>query len=900
MPRSNPFLARGALALLLAVLPVAGPARPAAGSPGVPDHNFGDWHTSGSRPAQGHGPHAVQPDGKIVFAGNSGAPLSLTRQLPNGDPDATFGTSGGVTVSYGSISVIPRSVAVQPDGKIVVVGYLDAQPADAFILRFTASGALDASFGANGWRVFDFDSDTDVFEKVLIQPTGNIVAAGWSLIGGDWDFCVARVFTNGNLDNTFNDDGMATIGFGADDKCFDAALQADGKLVLAGESQGTFDDDMAVCRLDVNGHLDTSFSFDGKTTTGFGVDDVADAVAIQPDGKILAGGREKIARYNTDGSLDGSWDGDGKMSVDYVVKDIAVRPDGLIVILAHGLYNGTENWDYHVYARDPDGGTNSSVSGYLGTTTFPQDPAFLSLLPDSRMVAAYRVGVGCNFFRLAPNGASDPDGYQTVALDVPGYPAGSSEIAYALAVQPDLSSILVGQVTYGAQTSLAITRLAPNGTIDPTFGTAGSATLAPMGNASGRAVALQPDGKILVAGYTAGPNWNFLVARYIPAGTRDATFGAAGKNIFDFGSGNDFASAIAVQPDGKILVAGQVFNGARTVFGVCRLSSTGFLDKTFDVDGRQFYEFSVGPTHTLNAMVLQPDGKIVLGGTVGGNFGLVRLNSNGSVDATFGAGGRTLTDLGGTDNLFALARLADGRLVAAGSHSVAGHTTMALTLYSASGVLLVSPSSWPNGVAYVDWPGESSAAFALDVRDDGQVVAAGQVNNKFAWAQLGTTSTNPTVGPIVADFPFASEEVIGGVRFTGCCWVTAAGYEFAGGDYNMMARRFETFASLVDVADPVAAPGATGLRLVGPVPNPVRQGATFTFDLTEARPTRLALYDVAGRLVRTLVDGQLSPGRHGEVWDGASENGARVAPGVYFARLEAGRERARATVIVER
>jgi hypothetical protein len=135
-----------------------------------------------------------------------------------------------------------------------------------------------------------------------------------------------------------------------------------------------------------------------------------------------------------------------------------------------------------------------------------------------------------------------------------------------------------------------------------------------------------------------------------------------------------------------------------------------------------------------------------------------------------------------------------------------------------------------------------------------------------------------------------------GVKFTGSAWVTLAGYGETAGDTNMMAERFETIQPVVAVDDLPIAP--RGLQLAGPVPNPVRRGATFTFDLGEARRTRLALYDVAGRHVRTLVDGDLPAGRHGEIWDAADERGGRVAPGVYFARLDAGREHARATVIV--
>src|SRR5262249_25103563 len=149
-------------------------------------------------------------------------------------------------------------------------------------------GSADPTFGDQGWVQAYPSTDADVAEKVLVQPDGKIIAAGRSYDGGDWGFSVIRMNPNGSLDTSFGGNGHKIIGFGGDDKCWDAALQADGKLVLVGENDGTVDNDFAVCRLDVNGQLDHSFDGDGTLTTGFGhLDDAAFGVDIQNDGRIV-------------------------------------------------------------------------------------------------------------------------------------------------------------------------------------------------------------------------------------------------------------------------------------------------------------------------------------------------------------------------------------------------------------------------------------------------------------------------------------------------------------------------------------------------------------------------------------------------------------------------------------
>ena len=273
----------------------------------------------------------LQPDGKIVVAGHTGISLLVMRYLPNGALDTTFSGDGIATFINPQFAVRGTSVALQADGKIVVAGWADTSPADFLLARLTATGALDLTFGGDGFVTTDFDSDTDQVYAVQLQTDGKIVTCGRALIDGDFDFAVARYNPDGSLDTSFAGDGKGSVGFGGDEACFDLALQEDGKVVLVGGNIGFafIDSDLEVARLKSDGTPDTSFDGDGNLSTGFGgTFEVARSVAIQSDGKIVVAGDDApninnpagthalVARYWPDGALDDSFNGSGKRSID--------------------------------------------------------------------------------------------------------------------------------------------------------------------------------------------------------------------------------------------------------------------------------------------------------------------------------------------------------------------------------------------------------------------------------------------------------------------------------------------------------------------------------------------------------------------------------------------------------
>jgi uncharacterized delta-60 repeat protein len=377
-------------------------------------------------------------------------------------------------------------------------------------------GDLDPSFDGNGKKTFTFGG-TDAAQAVLVQPNGRIVVAGGGTAASS--FCVARLRANGTFDTTFGPRGKRTITFGGEqESAFGAALQPDGRIVLVGDS----DFRVAVARLNPNGSLDTTFSGDGKRTFSWGPISRATAVVVMPNGKLLLAGFSgpetgniQVARLSANGALDTTFGLGGIAKSDFGGDDFG-----------------------HAMARQANG--RILVAG-RSAPTFPTDPA-----------------LGAVVTRLRSIGELDPDFAGDGRLTLPG-----SSNARAVLVQPQDGKIVVAGTADGSQ-MMTVSRLMRNGSPDPTFDGDGTATIG-FAAVLTTGAALQPDGKIVVAGSSSG---DFAVARLNRDGSPDAGFGTAGRATVDFG-GPTFANAVALQPNGRIVIAGQ--RTAGDDFAVARL-----------------------------------------------------------------------------------------------------------------------------------------------------------------------------------------------------------------------------------------------------------------------------------------------------------------------------------------
>ena len=380
-------------------------------------------------------------------------------------------------------------------------------------------GDLDPSFGAGGQVTTPILSGYDGASALVVQPDGKLVAAGHAYNANNDTFALVRYNADGSLDGNFGTGGKVTTPFGIGSAASAAVLQADGRLVAAGQTFTGSRNQFALVRYLATGGLDSTFGTGGKVGTPIGsIDDEASALVVQPDGKLVAAGYSDrggnttfaLARYNAAGSLDTSF------------------------------------------------GTGGKVTTAIGSTD--DEVLALVLQPDGKLVAA-------------------------------GFTASAGNTAFAL-------------VRYNA-----------DGSLDTSFGTGGKVTTS-IGSVDDKAIALvlQPDGKLVAAGYSkGGSNIAFALARYNADGSLDASFGTAGKVTTAVESIDDAAFALLLQPDGKLVAAGYANDGSNEDFAVVRYSADGSLDASFGAGGKVVTQIA-GTFGEANALVLQADGKLVAAG----------------------------------------------------------------------------------------------------------------------------------------------------------------------------------------------------------------------------------------------------------------------------------------------
>lgn len=625
------------------------------------DDSFGTAGTS--EPTGSFTAFTLQEDGKIVLVDNShvGVPIQtcgfgVERLNADGSIDTSFGVDGQTIVDFGCanpepIYGIPYVVSIRPDNKIVVAGDTywvdnnnDQQTTIGFA-QLNPDGSLDDSFGVAGKVVLDgFEEGALFVHGLVIQPTGKMQAFGaltTSEFGNDlFGFgifatnpIVLGLNANGTTDTEFGINGQVIVPayWSSDDEATDVvAFQGDGKILVGGTTSTFFRGDFALVRYNPNGDLDSTFGVGGQVITDFTLshahpcdpimhtDDLLAAITIQPDGKILAVGQSIKGRVNT-------WCNDEWSS-------------GIAVVRYH-----------------PDGTLDESF-GVGGKALLLQD-----------------------------------------ALNPLVSSAGSN-----IAVHTDGRIIVVGRGGGG----YLLAQLHPDGTMDQSFGIGGFSTFNPAENIPGisyslnlTSVEIQSDGKILATGsfLVTWPPWAGVpsrcnLIRFNQDGSLDTTFGPSGGGLVNYFYGSSICSDLAIQPDGKTVVTGSTINTepgrtSMAQFSVHRFMTDGSDDFSFGTDGevKSDFDLSIGPIggDRAETIDLQADGTILVGGTVANfyrdadqyvhlnkDFGVVRLNADGSHDYSFGDAGKVVTEFGSTEDFgHALAIQADGKILLAGSSS---------------------------------------------------------------------------------------------------------------------------------------------------------------------------------------------------------------------------------------
>jgi uncharacterized delta-60 repeat protein/uncharacterized repeat protein (TIGR01451 family) len=678
--------------------------------------------------------------------------LEERRVLAAGDLDLTFGGGDGIVLTdvLAPTYDVAYDVEVQPDGKVLVGGSSNGK---GTIARYNADGSPDLSFGNGAGFVIATDMWSAFGMELEVLPSGRIIAAANTRNDdGTLEMAVIAYGPDGSRDWDFGEgDSIATLSvYQTGTALTDLAVDADGKLILTGyqhyytgeySQRYLLSSEFLVARLNADGSTDTGFGGgDGYVTTEVSSNQnvAAKSVAVQPDGKLVVAGTSdnyydfSVVRYNPDGSLDNTFGYGGRSSVDsldytFDVGDVAIDVANNIYVTTNG-YEGTT-----VNRLSPEGFPDESfgLDGHVSTQTgWNYRPGTMILQDDGKILVGAdswsEQGHDLRLTQYLNNGTLDlsfggDDGIATISV-------GSNDFLYDFTLSEG-AIFAAGsfQAEVNQAADFALLRYASDGTPDLTFGEAGLVTTG-FGLVSGDtevyslAVAL-PDGKLITITYTSNRSY-YDVVRYDVDGALDTTFGG-GDGIAEL----PFVEVvepklIAVQPDGKIVIAGSAWsldsqNQTYDFFAI-RLRDDGAVDSTFGA-GDGLVTLDLGSYEFASDLVVQVDGKLVLSGTTYDELGntiyaLVRYHTDGSLDETFGTGGvaTTVSEPGGLAGSLLLQP--DGKLIVAGN--VVGTF---LSRFNPDGTL---DGTFGGDGGILDLTVEHTSLFA-ELQADGKVIVAG-------------------------------------------------------------------------------------------------------------------------------------------------------------------------------
>lgn len=599
-----------------------------------------------------------QTDGKILVCGSFGSynktnANKIARINSSGSLDALFNT--GIGFNHGVYTIL-----TQPDGKILVGGSFTKYKTNFSrkIARLNSDGTLDSTFNVGSGFNVEFLDSAGV-NDIKLQSDGKIIVVGYLRSwNGTTLYNIVRLNNDGSIDATFN----AGMGFNGIPKAL--KIQTDGKIIVAGafsSYNGTSVN--GIIRLNTNGTIDSTFSSNFVNGSASGPTVSINKIAIQSDGKILAIGSftsvngnsvKDIVRLNANGSYDSTFttgSGFTLTSSDITpLKNISIQSDGRILLVGHFyMFNGIScNGIIRL-------NTNGSKDSTFSTITIEDNEArTIQELSNGKII------VGGEFKVFGTKTVNrililNSNGTQDLSFNVTGF----NDIVNTTTLQPD-NKILVGGIftSYSGNSTNRIARLNTDGSFDNSFAI-GSGFEAGVNK-----IILQQDNKILVGGdfntYN-GNNFNRLI-RLHPDGTSDVGFNAGGTGF------NNSVYTIAIQADNKIIVGGNFtsYNGV-VANRILRLNSDGSIDSSFSIGS--------GFDNTIIDLAIQSDGKILIGGnfiTYNGNSvnRIVRLNSNGSVDPTFVIGT-------GCDNVTrAIVMQSDGKIILGGNFTTYNGATV--------------------------------------------------------------------------------------------------------------------------------------------------------------------------------------------------------------------------------
>lgn len=634
-------------------------------------------------------------------------------------------------------------------------------------ISISQSGQLDPAFGNKGITTTNMGATSNNYSSYARQVLTNDKGSLFLLLNASF---ICKRLPNGTIDSTFGFNGYSksvpiTNGF--------AALQKDGKIVIAGTPLNGAS--FIVARLTAAGLPDSGFGKNGIQTTIFNGPSYATSLAIQVDGKIVVAGNTTdingtyfaLARYNTNGSADNTFNTNGKVVTDFLFKTapvngvdsvavhnafantIAIQNDGKIVaagyafsginnLFAMARYNtnGTPDNSFGVKGKQTSAIANSNATAYS-----------MAIQNDNKIVLAGYVSNQDNTFnfivaRYKTNGSPDSSFNNSGNKIIPV--SADNQIGNSIALQSNGKIVVAGYTLNTALHDIAVARLNEDGSADNSFDTDGIVTTDINGSDDYAGSVLLQNNKIVVAGYSINAVGlsNFTLIRYNENGSNDNSFIGQGKLLGQYQQGYTVFNASILQKDGKLVTAGQTWNGKDYDFAVVRYNSNGSLDGSFNATGKQITDF--GADDIAVSIQIQADGKILVAGTSGtinGQFVVARYNINGSLDNSFNTSGKSSLAMGFADLLAGMYVQKDGKILLAGS-------TFKDTNYDLSYFAIgrLNSNGTPDktfstdGRQFVNFESSPSFASSIIAQKDGKILVAGRANidgqNNFAIARF--------------------------------------------------------------------------------------------------------------------------------------------------------------------
>lgn len=625
---------------------------------------------------------AIQADGKIIIGGefssyNDSTRDKIARLNTDGTIDNTFDPG------YGANGRV-KTTSIQADGRIIIGGSFSNYDGTTInhIARLNADGVLDNTFNPGTGTISEINT-------IAIQPDGKIVIGGnFSVYNGIPRNNIARLNANGSLDSTFNP------GTGTNNPINSIVIQTDGKIIIGGmftSYNGSARNRIA--RLNADGTLDITFN------PGTGANSDVNTIAIHPNGKIIIGGnftnynsttRNRIVRLNEDGTFDSTFFmGTGASNQVY---KITIQTDGKIIIAGYFYsYNGTQR--YNIARLNTDGTIDNSFNsgtdenGNVRTASIQSDGKIII----GGWFSSYNGTPRNNITRINADGTHDNNFN-------PG--SGANNMVITTSIQTDGKIIIGGELTsYNGNTRNRIARINTDGTFDITFNPGSGA------NSSINATVIQSDGKIIIGGVFTSYNGTTRnrIARINTDGTLDNNFNPG------TGTGGD-VNSIAIQADGKIVIGGEFFSyNGTSITRIARLNTDGTLDGSFNP--------GTGADWTVFSTAVQADGKIIIGGIFSSYNNtpinrIARLNSDGSLDNTFNP---CIGTSGG--EVKSIIVQADGKIIIGGSMTSCNNLVQRIARLNADGTL---DNTFNTGT------GPNYTIYSTAIQADGKIIITGE------------------------------------------------------------------------------------------------------------------------------------------------------------------------------